>query len=117
MGDSATSLRSTFSPSLDPPLPTGAVFTAPFGPVTVTFSHPLVNSPAIDPTNWFVRETNLDKSVSAAAVVGGVVVLTLAGVTPDMGPPVVSFTPPPFDVLSDTAVQVPAAAFSDFPLV
>ena len=94
-----------------------AVPPLPFDPVTITFSHPLVDVPAINLDNWFVRETNLDKTVTAASVVGGVVELTLGSVAADVGPDVVSFTPPPSDVLSDTTKQIPAPGFTDFPLV
>ena len=45
-----------------------------------------------------------------------VVRLQFGGVVPDAGPDVVSFAPPPFDVLSDTAKSIPAPAFTDFPL-
>lgn len=102
---------------LDPPVPVSATHALPLDPVVVTFSHPLVDAASIDVTNWFVRENNLDMTVTIAKIVAGVVELTLGSVVADIGPDVVSFTPPPSDVLSDTTRQVAAPGFADFPLV
>ncbi len=101
---------------LDPPLPLSAVFNPPLGPVTVTFSHPILSNPALDPSNWFVRRSNNSFTFSLLKAVGGVVELTTLSPTINPGPDVVSYSPPPFDVLSDTARAVPAPAFADFPL-
>ena len=101
-------------PVLDPPVPTLA--TEFLGNVEVTFSHNLVPG-LIDPTSWSGRFTDRLFTVDSAVVTAAGVALTnmlLGAANP--GPDVVSWSPPPFDLLSDTARQVPAAAFADFPI-
>lgn len=83
----------------------------------VSFSHNILDT-ALQRANWFVRRTNVLRAVDAATVQpGGDVRLQTSVGAADTGPDVVSYSPPPFDVVSDTAVQVPAEAFADFPLV
>lgn len=45
----------------------------------------------------------------------GHVTIVLVGSVPDVGPDVVSFAPPPFDVVSDPGM-IPVQAFTDYPL-
>lgn len=66
--------------------------------------------------NWFVRKNGQHWSVASAGAGQSKVELLLSGQIPDVGPDVVSYSPPPFDVLSDGG-QVPAPAFADYPLV
>lgn len=114
MGGSPNSRRSTFSPQLDPPLPILA--TEDFGSVTVTFCHNLVPG-VIDPTNWSGRfAARLFTAGSAVVTFAGVALINLVLGAADPGPDVVTFAPPPFDLLSDTARQIPAPAFTDFPI-
>lgn len=104
-------------PSLDPPVPILAqdiVFAA-----QVTFNHPLLLG-ALDPTNWSVRFGNERFAMTTATVGVGdptQVQLTydLPGV-PDVGADIVDYTPPPADVISNTARQIPAPGFLDFAL-
>lgn len=68
----------------------------------------------MDPTNWFVRVGGFSQNiVSALAVAPNQVLVTSFGAGPDPGPDVVSYSPPPFDVVGPTG---PAAAFSDYPI-
>jgi len=99
------------------PVPVAAALNGA-GPATVTFDQPLVPG-ALDPANWFLRFNNtfisplvIPGNPSAAGSTVSIIFFT-AG--PDPGPDVVSFSPPPNDVVS-LATAIPAAAFSDFPL-
>lgn len=85
--------------------------------MTITFDQPLGPDPALDTDNWFVRLSNQAYRRDAAVAAGDAVVLTLGLAIPDPGPNVVSFSPPPFDVLAAAPSFKPAPAFSDFPLV
>lgn len=101
--------------SLDPPVPIKATFSVGLRQAVITFNHPLLDVP-LDPANWSVRDMDLDQPVQTAAVVlPNVVRLVTLGVGPDPGLDGVSFAPPPFDVVSDTAKPTPAPAFTDFP--
>ncbi len=103
--------------SLDPPVPVSAediVFAA-----SVVFNHPLKDG-LLDKTNWSVRFGDERFTMSDANVsefVPNQVNLSydLPG-APDVGPDVVSYTPPPSDVISDTARQIPAPGFLNFPM-
>lgn len=72
----------------------------------------------LDPANWFIRHTNQEWDVFAAAVLPGlesqVKIDTNAGPA-NVGPDVVSYSPPPFDVVAGPR-RVPAAAFAGFPI-
>lgn len=103
---------------LDPPVPQSAFFNLGFTFGNVEFQHPLIPG-SLDPANWFVRWLNRSRFVDAALVAPGnplAVAFTTSGSGVDVGPDVVSYSPPPFDVISATARAVPAPAFSDFPL-
>lgn len=104
-------------PVRDAPVPIAASWSGITRSATVTFSHDVRF--LLDPkdANWFVRFDNVEKPVTDVSMGPvNVVVSTLGGV-PDAGPNVVSYSPPPFDVVSDTLKPFPAAAFTDFPLV
>lgn len=70
--------------------------------------------------NWSARVNNLRK-VPAIATVPGVppfTVIDFIGWTvgvPDIGPPVIDYAPPPFDLVS-SGTGLPAVAFTDFPM-
>lgn len=80
---------------------------------TVFFSAPL--TPAVlNPANWFVRDGNFWRTtLTAVAAAPNVVTLTEVGFAPNIGPDIVTYTPPPFDVTGPTGI---VAAFADFPL-
>ncbi len=102
---------------LDPPVPILAadiVFQA-----QVTFNHPLIQG-ALDHDNWSVRFGDERFAISNASVgafppTDIILSYDMPGV-PDVGPDVVDFTPPPSDVISDTARQIPAPGFLNFPM-
>jgi len=112
MGDSANSLRSTFSPLPDPPIAlTASVFALV---LTVTFDRALQPG-AVDFGNWRARNTNVMFPASAA-VIGGpgntqaIVALMGPGV-PDFGGNRCWYEPPPFDVVGHPDA-VPVAGFT-----
>lgn len=64
--------------------------------------------------NWFARFGNIKLGLTnATAFAPNRVQLTALGGGADPGPDVVSYSPPPFDVIGPGG---PAAAFTDFPL-
>ncbi len=101
---------------LDPPIPTAAVWSGFFFTAAVQFNHQLQTVVSADRANWFVRKTNLARPVVSVGISGTQVTVLTSGSITDIGPDVVSFSPPPFDVVSDTAKPTPAPAFADFPL-
>lgn len=104
-------------PLLDPPVPIFAqdIINA----ATVTFNHPLIVGP-LDPANWSARFGGLRFAMATAGVgIGDPTQVQLTYVlpgVPDPGFAVVDYTPPPSDVISDTARQIPAAGFLNYPL-
>lgn len=100
--------------SEDAPFPIAATLADPSGVWEVTFDRPLQPG-ALDAGNWVFRANNLAWAANTGTAVGSRVMGTSTSGGIDVGADVVSFSPPPFDVLSMTAV--PAAAFADFPLV
>lgn len=114
MGGCRPSRKLTFLPSLDAPVPIYALFSIIGPTVDITFSTRLVTA-ASDPGNWFVRKNDQAWSVTGALAGASKVGLVLSGQVPNIGPDVVTFSPPPFDVLSFGGL-VPAPAFTDYPL-
>lgn len=106
-------------PVLDPPVPVAAVWLPLPSVVRVVFNHRLLPDAALNTDNWFVRFNNFSLNIVLARIAPAtpfIVRLTISGQAINMGPDVVSFFPPPFDVISDTVVEVPAPGFTDFPL-
>lgn len=97
-----------------PPFPIAATLSTTTGLWTVTFDKALQPG-VLDFTNWFFRAANTAWLGDFATAAGAVVAGTATQGLEDLGPDVVNFTPPPFDVLSLTGL--PAVAFADFPLV
>jgi hypothetical protein len=83
--------------------------------VVVQFDRPLQADPALDVANWTVRLGNFLQVVSSAVAAGSIVTLQRTNGPGQPGADVVSFAPPPDDVIS--AAGLPAAAFSDLPIV
>lgn len=100
---------------LDPPVPILATWVAFPPKVVVTFNHLLVPA-ALDPGTWTIRHADQNFVVQAAAALTNEVTLTHAPGLADLGPDVVNYTPPPYDVISLGGL-VPAGAFLNFPLV
>lgn len=106
--------RTTFLPKLDAPVPTIAGWN-PVGPtLTMTFSIPIEDA-QLETPNWVVRHNNINFTVFSAEATGGRILLGLISGLPSIGPDVVSYSPPPHDVVSAVG-HVPAPAFADFPI-
>lgn len=108
---------STFWLSHSPPVPIFATFAQTAKILTVTFDRRLTTA-VLDGTNWDARVLGVHLSGPLGpgmTAAGSVVTGRLTGFLPDPGPDVCSFSPPPFDVLSDKGL--PAAAFVNYPLV
>lgn len=94
-----------------PPVPILATWTNPN--CFVTFDQ-VLGPGVLDNANWFVRVGNFSRGVATATVVPpSVVRLTTVGFGPDAGPDIVSYSPPPFDVIGSGG---PAVAFADYPI-
>ncbi len=79
------------------------------------FSQPLVPG-AADQGNWTGRHLNLSWTAGlAVAIAPDKILLDIIPGAPNIGPDVVSYSPPPYDVRS-TPGLVPAAAFADYPI-
>lgn len=68
-----------------------------------------------DTANWFVRWNNLTRPVTNVTTVGAQAVLQLDAGVLGMGPDVVSFSPPPFDI--EGLWNNPVQAFLPYPLI
>lgn len=94
-----------------PPVPVLADKTN--GHLDVYFSSTLTPGP-LNAGNWFIREANTAwLPIGPTAVLPNRVSIDLFGLGPDVGPDVVSYSPPPFDVVGPGG---PAAAFADYPI-
>lgn len=97
-----------------PPLPLAAHLGTPPIDVIVIFDRPLATVPILNIANWAVRLAGVAQFVNAAAAAGYCVSLATTPGFPDPGPDVVSYSPPPFDVVG--AHTVPVAAFTALPI-
>lgn len=115
--------RSTFATSLrvpeaPPPVPIAATFDLAANVMTVDFDQPLQVSP-LDAPNWNARIQGFRRSTtqvftSPALPDNRVTARQWTIDLMDPGPDVVSYRPPPFDVLS--VPGTPAPLFLDFPV-
>lgn len=80
----------------------------------ITFTDPIAVG-ALNNNNWFVRHGNTIQVVTTAAIFQGTVILSVLPGIFELGPNVVSFNPPPFDVISDRT-GLAAQGFAGFPL-
>ena len=99
----------------EPPEVVGAVFTAGPNVLTVMFDQALVPG-AVDVGNWFLRVSGRIWTITAADADSNRVVLGTTVGAVQAGADVVSYSPPPFDVVSALPGGDPAEAFSDFPV-
>lgn len=74
---------------------------------------PLVPGP-IGAGNWYTRYNNLSQQCLFPTATGSTVTYSLGDVAQDPGPNVVSYSPPPFDVVAIAGPE--AAGFADYPL-
>jgi len=100
----------------DPPLPVLAeVYTAE-RIVVVTYDRPLQPNPALDPGNWSVRISPYRRTTIAAYCDATYVAVQYkTGGTLQVGPDVVDYSPPPYDLVSPAGA--PAESFEDYPVV
>lgn len=97
-----------------PPVPVAATLVFATGVWSCTFDQPL--QPAVlDFGNWAMNATDTIFLPSSASSSGSVISGASAASIISPGPDVITYTPPPFDVLS--VPGLPAVAFTDFPLV
>ena len=82
--------------------------------LTLTFDHPLkTGTSAVG--NWFVRAANNRRAPLAPLVIAGSTVSgELGNPLLNIGPDVVNYNPPPFDVVGMNGLQL--EDFGDFPL-
>lgn len=67
--------------------------------------------------NWFARFANISYQILAVqSPFPNFVRLSLQAPGPNHGPNVVSYSPPPFDVVEQAPPNTPVVAFTDFPL-
>lgn len=103
----------------EPPLPIGATYSVGGCLLTVTFDQPL--TPGLSAAqNWYHTSKNgppvILWNAVPAIIAGNTVAATMAAAVPP-GPltGTCQYKPPPFDVLSDRGI--PAAAFTDYPVI
>ncbi len=89
------------------------MFTIATSLLVVTFDQPLAPD-TLDITNWFMRADNEAFPVTSAISAGSIVTLVGGIGSADVGDDVVTYTPPPFDVIGMNALE--AIAFADFPI-
>lgn len=99
----------------NPPLPIAATLDEISGVWSVTFDANLVPGP-VNTANWFFRANSTEYDPDTAVAVQNRVQGTSTAGIENVGANVVSFSPPPFDVIENIGLK-PAAAFADFPLV
>lgn len=117
MGGCRRSSKRPFSPSLSPgePVPISAEYIPGDDQIAIDFSEN-VSSLDDDASLWTARIGGFDRGVDNIADVSGVrVLLQLSGSVADPGPNVVSYAPPPFDIVSFPG-GTPAPAFANFPV-
>jgi hypothetical protein len=94
-------------------VPLSAVYGAP-DTLIVTFDQALVGG-ALSTVPWAVRIGGYTYNVASATASGVEVGMLISQGAANPGADVVSWTPPPADIVS-AGTGVPAAAFADFPI-
>ena len=100
--------------SVPPPVPTSASYTISINTIAVGFDVPLNAEPITGNTVTF-RVNNIRRRGTAMNALGMIVSGNSVVVGADVGPDVVDYAPPPFDIREATVLR-PAVAFADFPL-
>ena len=101
-----------------PPVPISAVVFASSSLFVVTFDQPLIPG-LISPGNWSARAdlssgVKFWNPVGQPAVAGNTVTWTGTPGAPTFGGTIITYGPPPFDLIGCNAL--PAPAFIDFPM-
>lgn len=98
----------------NPPQPLSATINATSGVWSVQFDSDLVPG-GLDAANWTIRANDTAYDVVAASANDAQVVGASNAGDENIGADVISYSPPPFDVV-ESVNNLPAAAFADFPL-
>lgn len=96
------------------PKPISATYAGGAAQLIVTFDEPLIAAPFLVAANWTIRLNGYLQQFGSGSASGDVVTINRTDNVVDPGPDVVSFTPPPFDVVGVSGV--PAPAFLGFPV-
>lgn len=83
--------------------------------LTVDFDQDLVTVPVLDTGNWTAIINNIRRTCLAASSLGPTVTLTMKTSTPQVSPNVVTFLPPPHDVVG-LLNGLPAQFIINFPV-
>ena len=84
------------------------------GPVLIDWSEVLQFDGGLDTGNWALRLNGMAQTITSATASGNSVVLTRVDGPVSPGPDEVSYSPPPYDVIS--AEGVPALGFDAYPV-
>lgn len=112
MADSPPTFSAGSLPS-NPPVPISAAINVTSGIWSVTFDSPLQPG-AVDTSNWAIRASDMDRNILSAVATGSQVGGASSVGSANEGPDIVTYSPPPFDVLNLSSQA--AIAFADFPL-
>ena len=96
------------------PIPVLAEWLALPARVRVTFDRQLTPDPVLDPSTWYAYRTGFLYTCTAAAASGDQVLCNLVKSDPAVKDDSVTFTPPPYDVLS--SLGVPCDGFFEYPI-
>ncbi len=99
----------------NPPVPVSAVINAPMTEAVVTFDRAMFPNPTPNIGNWTIRWANQLRTMTSGNVTGLTATLNLTPGGADVGDDIVSFDPPPFDILDNVTLR-PVTPFTDFPL-
>lgn len=117
MGGARRSSKRPFFPRLNGsgPVPISAIYDSLNDKLEVTFSEAIASS-GYDVSPWFVRIGNNQRGVdSIEEVIGPTVTLQLSGSLANPGPNIVSYSPPPEDLVTDPGGD-PVPGFTNFPI-
>lgn len=108
-------LRTTFSLPLEqPPVPISATFSVITGSIVVTFDKALTPDAALDTKLWSARKNSYVRTIANAVASGSTVTMATTQGAFQPGLDVVSYAPPPFDLLGLNGR--PVEAFLNYPL-
>ncbi len=83
--------------------------------IVVAFDEQLVDLAPSEHSTWTVRYNNFIYTATAAGISGAAITVSLTQAGADAGADVISYTPPPADVVTRLS-DLPVLAFADFPV-
>jgi hypothetical protein len=98
----------------DPPVPTSATWAGGSAPVYVFFDRALGTNPTCDTGNWFLRLGGFAQTVTGVNMAPVAVAIARTNGPANPGPDIVSYSPPPDDIVGGDGT--PVAAFSNLPV-